>query len=337
MNTITHLVRKNVLQLKPYSSARDEFKGLQGIFMDANENPFGSYNRYPDPYQMELKHRLSELKNISTDGIFIGNGSDEVIDLAIRIFCYPQQDRVIICPPTYGMYEVLANVNDIAIINISLTTDFQLDIKKILQTDAKMLFLCSPNNPTGNVFEQIELILSNFNGIVFLDEAYIDFSTQPSFIHLLPNYPNLIVSQTLSKAWGLAGIRIGMAFANKEIIQYFNKIKPPYNVSLINYQTALTSIQHIEEWNQNKEIILTQKQWLIQELSLLKFVKKIYPTETNFILIEVDNANQLYHYLVQQQVIVRNRDTLIKNCLRITIGKPAENECLLNHLKTYTK
>lgn len=334
MVQLEKLIRPNILSLNPYSSARDEFEGKDGIFLDANENPFGNLNRYPDPYQKALKEKLSALKNIPTDNIFIGNGSDEVIDLVFRTFCNPGKDRVIVCPPTYGMYEVSANINDVETISIPLDENFQLNVEDILNTDAKVIFLCSPNNPTGNNLVNIEKIIQNFNGIVYVDEAYIDFSTQESLLQKVNHYPNLIVSQTLSKAWGRAAIRLGMAYASKEIITYYNKVKPPYNVSQLNQNEAIKTLEEIEVFTKNKQTILEQRSLLINQLSTFNFIEKIYPTDANFILIKTKNANAIYNKLVEDKIVVRNRHSVVENCLRITVGEPTENINLLESFKT---
>ncbi len=326
-------IRTNILALKPYSSARDEFNGKDGIFLDANENPFGNLNRYPDPYHKVLKEKLSELKNSSTENIFVGNGSDEVIDLVFRIFCTPGKDKVIVCPPTYGMYQVSANINDVEIISIPLNENFQLDVEKILKTKAKIIFLCSPNNPTANNLENIETIIKKFNGIVFVDEAYIDFSTQESLLHKVNDYPNLIVSQTLSKAWGRAAIRIGIAYANKQIISYYNKVKPPYNVSQINQHEAINAFDDTETFTKNIKTILAQRSWLEKQLSSLSIVERIYPSDANFVLVKTINANAIYQKLVEEKIVVRNRHSVVENCLRITVGEPFENVKLIDSLK----
>jgi histidinol-phosphate aminotransferase len=327
------LIRPNILALKPYSSARDEFNGKTGIYLDANENPFGNLNRYPDPYQNALKDKLSSIKNIDLENIFVGNGSDEAIDLAFRIFCNPAEDKVIVCPPTYGMYEVSANINEIEIISIPLDDNFQLNVKDILDTDAKMIFLCSPNNPTGNSLDNLETIIQKFNGIVFVDEAYIDFSKQESLLRKVNEYPNLIVSQTLSKAWGKAAIRVGIAYASKEIISYYNKVKPPYNVSQLNQYEAIKTLEETDVFTKNKQSILSQRTRLIEHLSEMNFVEKIYPTDANFILVKTKNANAIYQKLIDEKIIVRNRHSVIENCLRITVGEPFENIKLLESLK----
>jgi len=332
MFELNKLVRSNILSLQPYSSARDEFQGKEGVFLDANENPFGELNRYPDPHQIELKTELSKLKSVALDSIFIGNGSDEIIDLAFRIFCAPEKDNVIICPPTYGMYEVSANVNDVRVISIPLVENFQLNIEEILQTDAKIVFICSPNNPTGNTINNIERLLEKFNGLVFLDEAYIDFSSQISYVTLLNKYPNLLISQTLSKAWGLAAARIGILYASKEIIALFKKVKPPYNVSLPNQQAAITALRNVKDFEKNVAEIKIQKSELITALNNLQIVKTIFPSDANFVLVEFDNASAIYKLLVSKQIITRNRSSLIHNCIRITVGTAQENNKLINEL-----
>ncbi|WP_312765257.1 histidinol-phosphate transaminase [Epilithonimonas sp.] len=336
---IQNLVRKNILNLKPYSSARDEFKGKNGIFLDANENPFGELNRYPDPYQRKIKEKLSELNQIPTENIFLGNGSDEVIDLAFRIFCEPKKDKVLTFSPTYGMYEVSANINDVELTTLDLDRNFQIDLETLKHyfedENLKIIFICSPNNPTGNSIKNIEYILENFNGIVFVDEAYIDFSPAESFRNQIKNYPNLIVSQTFSKAWGMASVRVGIAYASEEIIKFYNKVKPPYNISQLNQDAILNTLndENINLVSENIKIILEEKKRLIQNLEKLDLVKKIFPSDTNFILIEVDNADEIYQKLVEENVIVRNRNPVIKNCLRITIGSPDENEKLIQALQ----
>ena len=336
---IKNLVRKNILSLKPYSSARDEFEGENGIFLDANENPFGELNRYPDPYQLKIKQKLSELNQISTENIFLGNGSDEVIDLAFRIFCEPKKDKVLTFSPTYGMYEVSANINDVELINLDLNDNFQIDLETLKpylnDENLKIIFICSPNNPTGNSIKNIKYILENFNGIVFIDEAYIDFSPEESFRNQIKNYPNLIVSQTFSKAWGMASVRVGIAYASEEIIKFYNKVKPPYNISQLNQDAILNTLndENINQVSENIKIILEEKKSLIQNLEKLDLVKTIYPSDANFVLIEVDNANSVYQELVNQNVIIRNRNSVIKNCLRITVGSPDENKKLIETLQ----
>lgn len=336
---IIQLIRKNILNLAPYSSAREEYKEKEGVFLDANENPFGTYNRYPDPYQSALKHRLAEIKNSAVNNIFIGNGSDEIIDIAFRIFCYPEKDKALTFSPTYGMYDVAADINDIELIKIPLDTDFQIDTKSVIpylnDKNLKLIFICSPNNPTGNLInaDDIRFILNNFNGIVLLDEAYIDFSNQKSFITKIGAYPNLIVSQTLSKAWGMAGIRLGVAYMNEQILSYYNKVKAPYNISSINQAEALNMLNNARVVQEKIEEILAEKQKMQQELQLLKTVRKVYPSDANFFLVEVENAEQTYNQLIKQQIIIRNRNSVIKNCLRITVGTAQENQQLINALK----
>ena len=329
------LVRPNIWSLKPYSSARDEFSGKDGIFLDANENPFGKKNRYPDPHQYALKQALSESRNIPANQIFIGNGSDEVIDLVYRIFCNPGKDCVILCPPTYGMYEVSAHINDVKIIEVPLTSDFQLQTEKILSHRAKCIFVCSPNNPSGNSLRDVEKLLKQFEGIVIVDEAYIDFSSKPSYSKMLHLYPNLIVMQTFSKAWALAGARVGIAFAGKEIIALMDKTKPPYNVSAFNQQEALKALSKPKKFANRVKIILEQRELLKKEFQKIDIIQHIYPSDANFLLVEVDNANALYKYLVEKKVIVRNRDSVVKNCLRITVGSPSENRQLLTAIHQY--
>lgn len=345
-------VRPNILALKPYSSARAEFKGHEGIFLDANENPYHTsfsfhdkvrdgLNRYPDPYQIETKEKLAEVKNIPVENIFIGNGSDEAIDILIRIFCHPGKDKIILCPPTYGMYEVSAHINAVEIVNIPLNNEFQLDIDKISsheveKSDAKMIFLCSPNNPTGNQLIDIEQVLKTFKGIVVVDEAYIEFSTAPSMTEKLTAFPNIVVLQTFSKAWGLAGIRVGVAFASKEIIALMNKVKPPYNVSKLNQQAAVEALTRANEFQMQKEQIVAQGEWLKNKLSQLHSVKKIYPSDANFLLIEIINAERVYRQLVEAKVITCNRNSLVKNCLRVTVGTEEENKVFIEEFKKIT-
>ena len=336
---IKNLVRKNILNLKPYSSARDEFEGENGIFLDANENPFGELNRYPDPYQLKIKQKLSELNQIPSENIFLGNGSDEVIDLAFRIFCEPKKDKVLTFSPTYGMYEVSANINDVELINVDLNNDFQIDLETLKpyfeDDNLKIIFICSPNNPTGNSIKNIKYILENFNGIVFIDEAYIDFSPEESFTNQIKNYPNLIVSQTFSKAWGMASVRVGIAYASEEIIKFYNKVKPPYNISQLNQDAIIKTLndEKINQVSENIKIILEEKKSLIQNLKKLNLVKTIFPSDANFVLIAVDNADLVYQELVNQNVIIRNRNSVIKNCLRITVGSPEENQKLIETLQ----
>ncbi len=337
MFNLKTLVRPNILVLKPYSSARDEFKGNEGVFLDANENPFGKLNRYPDSYQKELKEELSSYKNIPAKNIFIGNGSDEIIDLLYRVFCNPRKDKALTFTPTFGMYQVAADINNIELIKVPLNEDFQINteaLKPNLNTEVlKLIFICSPNNPTGNCFHEkdLEFILKTFNGIVIIDEAYIDFSNTISFIKYLEEYPNLIVMQTMSKAWALASARIGIAFASEDIVQLLNNVKMPYNISSLNQKAAIHALQNKVIFESNKKIILEEKEKLILELKKLDIIKRIYPSDANFLLVEVADANNTYEKLMNQKVITRN--SLVKNSIRITVGTPNENEQLLNALK----
>ena len=341
------LVRENIKTLKPYSSARHEFSGKASVFLDANENAYGSplaekFNRYPDPLQWQLKFQLARVKGVPAENIFIGNGSDEVIDLAYRIFCNPGNDNVIICPPTYGMYEVSAGINDVAIKKVNLTKDFQLDVNGILQAadiNTKLLFICSPNNPTGNNMrrEDVEMLLNNFTGIIIIDEAYINYSKQKTFIQELTDYPNLIVMQTLSKAWGLAALRLGLCYASLDIIDLYNKVKPPYNINEASQQLGLDALSETETVNSWIKESVQQKELLIRQLPQFSFVEKVYPSDANFILVKVKDADGLYNYLSSNEVIVRNRSKEVhcENCLRITIGTPDENKRVIELLKQY--
>ena len=340
MFNLNKLVRANIQKLQAYSSARDEFKGTAEVYLDANENPFGTLNRYPDPQQSKIKQRLSAIKKVESNQIFIGNGSDEVIDLAFRIFCEPGKDKALTFSPTYGMYDVSANINDIELIKQPLLNDFQINLNQLQpyldMEDVKINFVCSPNNPTGNCFndEDIIYILENFNGIVIIDEAYIDFSSKASFITKLNEYPNLIISQTFSKAWGLAGARVGAAYANSAIINLYHKVKPPYNVSTLNQEKVIESLNNLSEFEVNKNTILDEKKQLIKAFENIKLVQKIYPSDANFILIEVTNATEIYNKLVAEKIITRNRNSLVDNCLRITVGSTEENTQLIKALKS---
>jgi len=331
-----NIVRKNILALKPYSSAREEYSGTDGIFLDANENPFGELNRYPDPNQKELKRKLSGIKSVPSENIFIGNGSDEIIDLTFRIFCNPGKDKALTFSPGYGMYEVSAQINDVELIKVPLNDSFQIDFdvtEKYLNDKAlKLIFVCSPNNPTGNIIYNIELLLQKFKGIVVIDEAYIDFSNTDSFVAKINKYPNLIVAQTFSKAWGLAAARVGIAYSNAGIISLFDKVKPPYNVSGLNQKAALEALEDYPEFERRKSIILEQKLWLEKQLQNIPVVRKIYPSYANFILVEVIDAGNVYSELVNKKVIIRNRNNLVKNCIRITVGTPDENKKLIKEL-----
>jgi histidinol-phosphate aminotransferase len=334
---INKLVRKNILSLKPYSSARDEFSGTDGVFLDANENPYGELNRYPDPHQKELKSKLSGIKSVPLSTIFVGNGSDEVIDLTFRIFCIPGKDKALTFTPTYGMYEVSAEINEVELIKVPLTSSFQIDFDALEcylpDEKLKLIFICSPNNPTANSLENIEKVLQKFNGIVIVDEAYIDFSKASSFLSKIDQYPNLIVMQTFSKAWGLAAARVGMAYSNDLIISFYNKVKPPYNVSEPNQKAALKALEDVAGFEKRKSIIMEQRIWLQNQLSELSVVIKIYPSDANFLLVEMTDANRIYMELVNRKVITRNRHSVVQNCIRITVGSPWENQVLIDALK----
>lgn len=341
--SIQNLIRPSIKALKPYSSARDEFKGSKErmIFLDANENPFeNGVNRYPDSQQLNLKQVISELKGIPSEHILLGNGSDEVLDLIIRMFCEPKEDSIIILPPTYGMYEVLANVNAVKTIEVELSETFQPKVEQILNAstaNSKILFLCSPNNPTGNSFRTIEVekLLKEFEGIVVIDEAYIDFSKQEGWLKKLNDFPNLVITQTLSKAYGLAGIRLGICYASAEIIFTLNKIKPPYNINELTQQKAIEQLKANLVSSQIEEL-LNERKHLVEELESLVFVTNIFPSDANFILIKVDDANKRYNQLMEKGIIIRNRTNqpLCKDCLRITIGTPIENQKLIEVLKS---
>lgn len=333
------LVRPNVRKLTPYSCARDDFQGKADIFLDANENPYGTYNRYPDPYQRELKAEISRLKGIPAEKIFLGNGSDEIIDLCYRIFCNPGIDKALTMSPSYGMYEVSASVNDVEIIKIPLTETFGIDYGRIKNhlsdENLKMIIFCSPNNPTGNCLEKtiIEKIADEFKGIILLDEAYIDFSDQTSMKEKIDRYPNLIVMQTFSKAFGMASARVGMAFADSAVIKYFNKMKPPYNISTINQKAVLKKLKQTSVYINQVRKIKEERIRVSGEIAKLSCVVKVYPSDANFILVRMKDAETIYEYLVNRGIIVRNRSSVIDNCLRITIGTKKENNDLLRALK----
>ena len=344
MKNLQELVRPNIWALKPYSCARDEFKGVKAdAFLDANENPFqNGVNRYPDPLQEDLKQVVSPMKGVPAENIFFGNGSDEAIDLVYRIFCRPGKDNVVAIDPTYGMYEVCADVNDVEYRKVSLTANYDLDPDALLAAcdkNTKLIFICSPNNPTGNAFrrEKIERVLAEFQGIVIVDEAYSDFSSQRPFRFDLPKYPNLVVLATFSKAWGAAGIRLGMAFASTDIIALFNKVKYPYNVNVLTQRRAHEILGDVTLLQRNITIILEERDNLIRALLPLPLCKKVYPTDANFVLVRVTDADKIYHYLVQRGVIVRNRTrvNLCGDCLRITVGTKDENTKLLSALRQY--
>lgn len=342
-----NLLRENIKKLVPYSSARDEFKGTAEIYLDANENSYGSpfeenYNRYPDPLQVELKEKISHIKGVPSENIFLGNGSDEAIDILFRAFCNPGVDNVILCPPTYGMYEVSANINDVFVKKVPLTENFELDLEQISEVvdeNTKLIFLCSPNNPTGNSLrrEDVEIILNNFNGIVVVDEAYINYSRQRSFISELTEYPNLVILQTLSKAWGLAGLRLGMAFASEKIIYVFNKIKPPYNINAATQQIVLQALDNIEQINRWTKETIAEREKLSGELKALPFVTGIFPSDANFLLVKMENPLLVYDHLVENGIIVRDRSkvTLCEGCLRITVGTPDQNASLIAALRNF--
>jgi histidinol-phosphate aminotransferase len=342
---INTLVRENVLKMKPYSSARDEFKDFdvaQMIFLDANENPFETgVNRYPDPQQVNVKAVLAKQRKILPNQILLGNGSDEVLDLLFRAFCEPNTDNVITLPPTYGMYGVLASINAVENKEVLLSNDFEPQVDAILEAvneNTKILFLCSPNNPTGNSFsdKNVVTLLQNFNGLVVIDEAYIDFSKKQSWVNELDEYPNLVITQTLSKAYGLAGIRLGICYASSQVIAVLNKIKPPYNVNELSQKRALIRLADKEKIQMEIDSIIIQRDNLLKVLLEVKFVSKIYPTEANFILIKVDDANKRYNELIAKGIVIRNRTTqpLCENCLRLTIGTAEENKKLIEALVT---
>jgi len=341
---LNNLIRENVKQMKPYSSARDEFEDFDTadmIFLDANENPFeNGVNRYPDPQQINVKTVLAQQKNVNVNQILLGNGSDEILDLLFRAFCEPKVDNVITLPPTYGMYGVLANINAVENKEVLLSEDFQPQVEKIISAidkNTKIIFLCVPNNPTGNSFsdESVAYLLQNFKGLVVIDEAYIDFSKKESWINELDEYPNLVITQTLSKAYGLAGIRLGICYASAEVISVLNKIKPPYNVNQLTQIRALERLEDREKINSEIHSIIAQREELLKVLLNIKFIKKIYPTEANFILIKVDDANKRYAELIAKGIVIRNRSTqpLCENCLRLTIGTEIENTKLIEALQ----
>lgn len=344
---IQSILRENIKNLTPYSSARHEFKGKASVFLDANENAYGSpldknFNRYPDPLQISVKEAISKIKGVPVANTFLGNGSDEAIDILIRAFCNPQHDNILILPPTYGMYEVAAAINDVEVKRVNLNSEYQLDLEAIAEAideHTRIIFVCSPNNPTGNSIyrEDIETLLANFNGLVVVDEAYINYSRQKSFIQELTEYGNLVVLQTLSKAWGLAGLRVGIAFASEEIIEVFNKIKPPYNINQSSQELALEGLQQVDMVN--KWILETtlERDRLIEKLAEFSFVDKIYPSDANFILVKTQDAISIYNHLADREIIVRDRSkvSLCEGCLRITIGTPAENDLLLESLNNY--
>ena len=337
MLIINKLVRPNILNMKAYSSARDEFKGSANVFLDANENPYDTgLNRYPDPMAWDVKRALSKIKGILPENMFLGNGSDEVIDVLMRIFCEPKIDNIVTLPPTYGMYQVSADTCDVAVRKVNLNLDFQPEVAEILRgcdERSKILFICSPNNPSGNSIERDRILelINNFKGIVVVDEAYIDFSSQPSCLEWIGEMPNLVVMQTFSKAWGMAGIRLGMAFASTEIIDLMNKVKPPYNVNLLTQNAALKGLKNKAKMKKAMVEILAQREILSRKLLDFTFVQKIYPSDANFLLVKVKQPDEFYHYLTSKGIVVRSRNnvTLCEGCLRITVGTPDENAVLL--------
>lgn len=343
---INELQRENIKNLRPYSTARDEYKGQASVFLDANENGYGSptstkYNRYPDPLQLDLKDAISKIKGVPIENTFLGNGSDEAIDLLFRAFCEPGRDNVIILPPTYGMYEVSAGINNVEVRKVNLLPNFQMDLEGIAEAideHTKMIFICSPNNPTGNsiIRTEIETILANFNGLVVIDEAYINYSRQRTFIPELTEYANLVILQTFSKAWGLAALRLGMAFASRLIIDILNKVKPPYNINQATQDIALEALKNVAQVNDWITQTVNERTTLTTALEALPMVKKVYPSDANFILAEVQDAAATYNALVEKGIIVRDRSKVVlcEGCLRITIGTPEENETLLQALNT---
>lgn len=343
------LLRPHLQALVPYSSARDDYQGSEGVFLDANENPIGSitdrkWNRYPDPYQTDLKAKIAEVKGVPAANIFLGNGSDEPIDLLFRAFCEPGWDQVIINPPTYGMYKVSADVNNVAVKEVLLTPGYDLDVANIWATvneNTKLIFICSPNNPTGNSvsLEKIEELLNFFLGIVVVDEAYIDFSSRESFAQKLEKYPNLVVLQTFSKAWGLASLRLGMAYASEAVVGILNKIKPPYNISGLTQETVLNGLENAAIKDQMVAEILENREELKEGLETLSLVKKVHPSDANFFLVEVDNGHEIYNQLISKMVIVRDRSKVVlcDNGLRITVGSKYENFRLIQAIKELGK
>lgn len=345
MKDLKEIVRKNIYSLKPYSSARNEFKGEASIFIDANENPYDTpYNRYPDPLQLQVKEKISALKGVPVENIFLGVGSDEPIDLLYRIFCEPQTDNVVALEPTYGMYSVCADINNVEYRKVSLKADYQFSADELLAAtdeNSKIIWLCSPNNPTGNALDaaEIEKVLKNFSGIVAVDEAYIDFSSQPSYLNKLKEYPNIVVLQTFSKAWGSAGVRLGMAFASEEIIKIFNKVKYPYNVNVLTQRYAIKLLDNFSQVEKKVKAILKNREKLEKQLAKVECVKEVYPTDANFILVKTTDSDAIYKYLIEKGIVARNRNgiTLCDNCLRITVGTADENKQVIAALKNFSK
>jgi histidinol-phosphate aminotransferase len=343
MFDLNKVIRDNVRQLQPYSSARDEYLEEEGIFLDANENPYGDFNRYPDPYQRALKGELATWRHVQEDQVFIGNGSDEVIDLLFRISCDPDRDKVLIMPPTYGIYEVAAAINGVDVLSCPLDDRFQIDLGELLpfldDPTIKMLFICSPNNPTGNLLSRtsIEFILARFKGLVIIDEAYVDFAGQQSWVRQIQRYPNLLVLQTMSKAWGLAGARVGMAYGSSEIIAYLNKVKPAYNVSTPSQELALKKLRYKKGYQEEIQLILQERGRLEQQLSSLSIIEEVYPSDSNFILIKVAEPDRLYFQLIDQGIVTRNRNRLLSGCLRISVGTVEENTALIKAIENINK
>jgi len=342
MKNLIELIRPDLQDIKPYSSARDEFEGEASVYLDANENPFeNGVNRYPDPLQRKLKERIGTIKGVSAEHLFLGNGSDECIDLLFRLFCVPGKDCVSAISPSYGMYSVSAKINNVELNEILLNNDFSLPVEKILEASkgSKLLFICSPNNPTANSFlvEDMLRIINEFEGIVVVDEAYIDFSEQQSLAVFVDKYPNLVISQTLSKAYGMAGIRLGLMIASKELISWVNKIKPPYNINVLTQNFALQQLQDIEKTKEEIALIKEERFRLEKYLNTESRILNVYPSDANFILIRVENADELYEYLIKKGVVVRNRSKqpLCGNTLRLTVGTPEENNKLMKFINTY--
>lgn len=347
MFDVNILIRDNIARLTPYSSARDEFSGEAKVFLDANENSLGSplkkwYNRYPDPHQKAIKQKLAQVKGIAAEHIFLGNGSDECIDLLYRCFCNPGKDNIIICPPTYGMYEVSANINDIAVKKVSLLPNFELDLSGIedaIDDQTKLIWICSPNNPTGNSLKRldIETLLNNFKGLVIVDEAYINFSKQKSFVQELTEYPNLVVLQTLSKAWGLAGLRLGMAFASTAIIEILNRVKPPYNINQATQELVLNALEEVGQVNDMIRLLVDMREALADVFTSMSTVERVYPSDANFILVKIKEARAVYEFLLTKGIVLRDRSNvqLCNDCLRITVGSEQDNTLLVDAMQDW--
>ena len=347
MFQLENLIRENIKKLRPYSSARDEFSGDAKVFLDANENSLGSpllkwYNRYPDPHQLAVKQKISEIKGISPEHIFLGNGSDECIDLLYRCFCEPGRDNVIICPPTYGMYEVSAHINHVEIRKAPLLSDFQLDLvhlENLADAHTRIIWLCSPNNPTGNSMQRtdIEMVLNNFKGLVVVDEAYINFAKQKSFLQELTEYPNLVVLQTFSKAWGLAGLRLGMAFASAAVIDVLNKVKPPYNINQVTQELALDALEAVGQVNDMIKLLVDMRDALAEVFLTMPTVEKVFPSDANFLLVKIQEAKKVYGFLLSKGIVLRDRSniSLCENCLRITVGTEKENTMLVDAMQDW--